>query len=195
MQVEDKCLLRGVGIQRCRACKCNAGHALYGRNDSNEMGQKPDACGSETASVPGGSSTDSSPFGARSWGRAASDQLPPQPRVLYEGRQTTQARSNAGYLRQIIATYHLAAHSAPHVVLRGPAAATAARPTTSPEDLGLAARLRSTKRETLDAYEFNRLSREHGWGVIAQPRSHYYAEGGEVVREEGGTVLQKWSFR
>jgi hypothetical protein len=117
------------------------------------------------------------------------------PRVLYEGRQTTQARSNAGYLRQIIATYHLAAHSAPHVVLRGPAAATAARPTTSPEDLGLAARLRSTKRETLDAYEFNRLSREHGWGVIAQPRSHYYTEGGEVVREEGGTVLQKWSFR
>jgi len=72
------------------------------------------------------------------------------PRVLYEGRQTVQARSNAGYLRRIIATYHLTPNSAPQVVLRRPAAAPAARPTTSPEDLVLAARLRSTKRATLD---------------------------------------------
>jgi hypothetical protein len=116
------------------------------------------------------------------------------PRVLYEGRQNARARSNAAYLRRIIATYHLAANSAPQVVLRVSAAAPAARPTTSSEDLALAARLRSTERATLDPYEFNRLSQKHGWGIIAQARSNYYAEGGEVVREDGGMVLQRWSL-
>ena len=115
------------------------------------------------------------------------------PRVLYKGRQSARAKSNAGYLRQIIATYHLAPQAAPVAVLRGSAAAPA-RPTTSSQDQALAARLRGAKRAALDPYEFNRLSQRLGWGVIAQPRSHYYAEGGEVVREEGGMVLQRWSF-
>jgi hypothetical protein len=81
------------------------------------------------------------------------------------------------------------------VVLRGSAAVAAAEPRTSSEDFALMARLRGTKRAALDPYEFNRLSQKLGWGVIAQPRSHYYVEGGEVVREEGEMVLQRWSFR
>ena len=115
------------------------------------------------------------------------------PRVLHKGTQTARARSNAAYLRRIIATYHLAPQAAPVAVLRGSAAAPA-RPTTSSQDQALAARLRGAKRAALDPYEFNRLSQRLGWGVIAQPRSHYYAEDGEVVREEGGMVLQRWSF-
>ena len=120
------------------------------------------------------------------------------PGLLYEGRQIAQARSNAGYLRQIIATYHTPAVSMLQGAPARPAAAPAAtsKPTvTSREDLSLAARLRSTKKVTLDPYEFNRIAQKHGWGVIAQLMSHYYAEGGEVLREEGGMILQRWSLR
>ena len=120
------------------------------------------------------------------------------PHLLYGGRQIAQARSNAGYLRRIIATYHPAVVSALQVVSGGPAAAPAAAPkpaAASREDLALAARLRGAKRSALNPYEFNRLSQEHGWGVIAQLTSHYYTEGGEVVREEGGMILQRWPLR